>query len=250
LDAEDVVVNGEHVEVGGGGSTAVRSLDSDLSVIDARKVAGTGRLMLLGLKGKRVSIHTGHGGTSVVLEGLHLVEVLTVLLLHAILTVEDKLEGIDGAVTLLSPDIRTVGSVGTELEERGTTGGGRDEGGSTGLEAGSAIGRHNSVDRGGEVPKVGTSDGTTVSAEDKLLDGVVVGEADLLGGADGSEGIGASVLNLLNEVLVTLLGESPTLLSVEVDVVGPDLEGGAIGVLGEFRRQVKIKPALVVLKAD
>tara|TARA_B110001452_G_scaffold187121_1_gene157555 strand:+ start:1008 stop:1202 length:195 start_codon:yes stop_codon:yes gene_type:complete len=52
---------------------------------------------------------------------------------------------------------------------------------------------------------------------------VVVREADLLGLADG-EGIDASVLNLLNEVLVTFLRKTPTLLSVKVHVVTPNLE--------------------------
>jgi len=50
LDAEDVVVHGEHVKVRRGGASL--GLDSDLSVIYSRKIAGTGRLMLLGFKGE------------------------------------------------------------------------------------------------------------------------------------------------------------------------------------------------------
>jgi len=51
LDAEDVVVHGEHVKVRRG-ARATLGLDSDLSVIYTRKIAGTGRLMLLGFKGE------------------------------------------------------------------------------------------------------------------------------------------------------------------------------------------------------
>tara|TARA_B110000459_G_scaffold83130_1_gene93411 strand:+ start:84 stop:584 length:501 start_codon:yes stop_codon:yes gene_type:complete len=164
------------------------------------------------------------------LEGLHLVEVLTILLLETVLAVENKLEGLDGTVSLLSPDIGTIRSVGTELEERGTTGRGGDESGSTGLKTGGAVGGHDSVDRGGEVPKVGTRHDSMVGAENQLLDWVIVREADLLGGTGIGHSVGASVLNLLNEVLVALLRESPTLLSVEVNVISPDLEGAIIGI--------------------
>ena len=65
--------------------------------------------MLLGLKGERIRVHTGHGGTGVVLVGLHGVEVLTRLLLEPVLTVENKLEGVDGTVGLLGPGVTTVG---------------------------------------------------------------------------------------------------------------------------------------------
>jgi hypothetical protein len=65
----------------------------------------------------------------VVLEGLHLVEVLTLLLLEAVLTVEDELEGVDGTGELLGPG--------------GTTTGTREEEGSTGLR-----GSHEHVGRG------------------------------------------------------------------------------------------------------
>ena len=241
MDAEDVVVHGEHVKVLRGG-VACLGLDRDLSVVDPREIAGTGRLMLLGLKRERVRVHTGHGGTSVVLEGLDGVEVLARLLLEAVLTVKHKLEGVDGASSLLSPGSGTLSHL--KLGSTGK-GGGRD-GRQTSRELSASVGGDDLIS-GSEVPKVGTRHGTTVGAEDELLDRVVVGEADLLGVAGRREGIGASVLNLLDEVLVTLLGETTAFLSVEVDVVGPDLEGGAIGVLVEFRRQVKIQPALVIL---
>ena len=59
MDAEDVVVHGEHVKVRRGGSSL--GLDRDLSVVDPREVAGTGRLMLLGLKRERVAYTPGMG---------------------------------------------------------------------------------------------------------------------------------------------------------------------------------------------
>jgi hypothetical protein len=166
----------------------------------------------------------------VVLEGLHGVEVLAILLLETVLAVENKLEGLDGTVSLLSPDIGTIRSVVTEPEERGTTGGGGDESGRTGLKTGGTGGRHNSVDRGGEVPKVGTRHGAVIGAENEFLDRVIVREANLLRGTSGGHSVGASVLNLLNEVLMALLRKSPTLLSVEVNVISPDLEGAIIGI--------------------
>jgi len=99
LDTEDVVVHGEHVH----GSGAVGSLlgNMNLGVVDAGEVAGTGGLMLLGLQRERVRVDTGHGAAGVVVEGLHLVEVLTLLRLEAILTVEDELELIEGTDELL-----------------------------------------------------------------------------------------------------------------------------------------------------
>ena len=49
---------------------------------------------------------------------------------------------------------------------------------------------------------------------------------------------------------MTLLGEAAALLGVEVDVVSPDLESGAIGVGVELRREVEVKTNLVVLEGD
>jgi hypothetical protein len=65
----------------------------DLRVIDAREVAGTRGLVLLGLEREGVRVDTRVGVPAVVVEGLHLVEVLTRLLLEPVLTVEDQLEG-------------------------------------------------------------------------------------------------------------------------------------------------------------
>jgi len=233
LDAEDVVVSGEHVHgdrvVGG-----TRGDNLDLRVVDAREVAGAGRLVLLGLERERVRVDTGVGAAGVVVVGLDLVEVLALLLLETVLAVEDELEGGEGTDGLLSEDGRTTN--GTNLNHRGTSGGGGNEtvraleGVLVGVELDVGIGR-----RGGEVPHTVVGLGVG-EAPYELLNGVVVGEADLLGTTISGNSVSAGVLNLLNEVLVTLLGESATLLGVKVDVVGPDLEDRRVEVGGEVRR--------------
>ena len=53
--------------------------------------------MLLGLQGEGVRVDTGVGGTGVVVEWLDLVEVVAVLLLEAVLTVQDHLEQVQRA---------------------------------------------------------------------------------------------------------------------------------------------------------
>jgi len=78
---------------------------------------------------------------------------------------------------------------------------------------------------------------------------MVVGEADLLG-LGRVNGVVASVLHLLNEVLVTLLGEAAALLGVKVDVVGPHLEGGGVDVGGHVGGKVNVNTHLVVLEGD
>ncbi len=77
---------------------------------------------------------------------------------------------------------------------------------------------------------------------------MVVGQTHLLGLA-GINGVVAGVLHLLDEVLMTLLGESATLLGVEVDVVGPHLKL-VVEVLIEFGREVDVDADLVVLEGD
>jgi hypothetical protein len=56
------------------------------------------------------------------------------------------------------------------------------------------------------------------------------------------------VLDLFDQVFVTLLRESSTLFSVEVDVVTPHLQGGK--VVTESGRQVKVNSDFVVLQGN
>jgi hypothetical protein len=221
--------------------------DSNLRVVDAGEVAGTSGLVLLGLERERVRVDTGGGVTGVVVEGLHLVEVLTLLLLEAVLAVKHKLEGGQGTDGLLGVLHRGE----TSGVERGTDRrhgdvavglGGRGE--RVGLE--DNLGTQ-SVLRG-EVPHVGTGGGVG-EAPHELLDGVVVRETNLLG-LTGGDGVSAGVLHLLDQVLVTLLSEATTLLGVEVHIVGVDLESLLVKVGVEVGREVDVDAHLVVLEGN
>jgi len=72
----------------------------------------------------------------------------------------------------------------------------------------------------------------------------------LLGGTGGGQRVRTSVLDLLDQVFVTLLGESSTLFSVEVDVVGPHLENGRVQERIKFPSQVKVNSDFVVLQSN
>jgi len=220
--------------------------DSDLRVVDAGEVAGASGLVLLGLESEGVRVDTGVGGAGVVVEGLHLVEVLALLLLEAVLTVEDELEGGEGTDSLLSELRRGAGVA--DVEEGSTVEGGGDN--AVGLDAGDVrveddVGVSGG---GGEVPE-GVGRGGVGEAPHELLDGVVVGEADLLG-LTGGDGVGTGVLDLLDEVLVTLLGEATTLLGVEVDVVSPHLEHVLVAVGVEVGGEIDVDADLVVLEGN
>ena len=184
------------------------------------------------------------------LEGLHLVEVLTRLLLHAVLPVEHKLHRFDGTNILFRELVRGECTCGTQLKERGTRHGRRDE--RVGISDRGGVGLEDDVGDGslvGEVPQTGTGN-AGVEAPDQLLDGVVVREADLLGATVDGNGVNTGVLDLLDQVFVTLLGESATLFRVQVDVVGPHLEGGPIGVDVELIGQVEIQTDFMVLQRN
>jgi hypothetical protein len=229
-----------------GGTAGVGGGDLDLRVVDAGEVAGAGGLVLLGLEREGVRVDTGVGGTGVVVERLHLVEVLALLLLEAVLTVEDELEGSENAHGLLG-ELRGGNTGGVQ---RGTNRGHGDEavGQIVGVED---VGLEKDLIGGGvgEVPESGLVGGDVGEAPHELLDGVVVGETDLLGTVS-LDGVGAGVLDLLDEVLVTLLGEAAALLGVEVHVVGPHLEDLLVEVGVEVGREVEIDADLVVLEGD
>ena len=243
MDAEDVVVGSEHVH----GSRGTGShLDGNLRVIDAGEVASAGGLVLLGLEREGVGVHTGSGAAGVMVVRLDLVEVLTLLLLEAILAVEDKLEGLKLTGRFLGE------SRGGEL---GGVHGGTEVGDghiAVGIQVIGSLVRleGNLSDKVvlGEVPQ-GRLRGGVGEAPHKFLDWVIVREADLLGGT-GINGIGTGVLHLLNEVLVALLRESATLLGVKVDVVGPHLEDGRVEEGGEIGREVNINAHLMVLQSN
>jgi hypothetical protein len=221
--------------------------DSNLRVVDAGEVAGTSGLVLLGLKREGVRVDTGRGVTGVVVEGLHLVEVLTLLLLEAVLAVKHKLEGVEG----------TDGLLGVLMG--GDTGG--VQGGADRGDGHEAVGEVGGVERvgleddisrdgvGGEVPQGVPVGGGVGEAPHELLDGVVVRETNLLG-LTGGDGVSTGVLHLLDQILVTLLSEATTLLGVEVHIVGVDLESLLVKVGVEVGREVDVDAHLVVLEGN
>tara|TARA_R100000322_G_scaffold146582_1_gene102801 strand:+ start:816 stop:1493 length:678 start_codon:yes stop_codon:yes gene_type:complete len=224
LDTENVVVDREHVEVLGGRTDVVTG-NGDLRVVNSGEVASTSWLVFFWLKRKRVRVNTRVWRTRVMLVWLHLVKVLTGLFLESVLTVENQFKGIQ--VTAIF------------LKEVRSTGGGFE------FWLTVLVNRSNNVGRGAinadisgvsftrQVPHSVSPFGITFgNAPHQFLNWVVVGQSDLLGRVLGN-GIGTSVLDLFDQVFVTLLRESSALFSVEVDVVSPDLERG--------RRQVLVK---------
>ena len=249
MDAEDIVVSREHVE--GGRVVEGVGHNLDLRVIDAREVAGTGGLMLLGLEREGVRVDTGVGAASVVVVGLHLVEVLTRLFLETVLAVKDELEGVEGTSGFFGEAGVTTGTVGTSANgEKGGTG---RVGGNERVGTGGVVGVGADLDvgisgRGGEVPEGVVGQGVG-EAPHQFLDGVVVRQADLLG-TSGGNSVGTGVLHLLDQVLMSFLRKTTTLFGVQVDVVGPHLEHGRVQVGGEVGRQVEIQTDFVVLERN
>jgi len=237
--------------VHGGGRDTGGESDRNLRVINAREVAGAGGLVLLGLEREGVRVHTGVGAAGVVVVGLDLVEVLTLLGLEAVLAVEDELELAKGTDSLLSE----LGSraILTALDKGDTS---REGGGHVAVTGSlsEGIGIEDNLigtGSGGEVPHGGGNvrRSGVVEAPHELLNGVVVGEA-LVGGSTRGDGVRTSVLHLLDQVLMTLLGEAAALLGVKVHVVGPHLEGLGAEVGIEGVHEIEINAHLVVLKRD
>jgi len=237
LDAEDVVVGREHAK--SGFRDAGLRLDSDLSIVNTTEITAPSWLMFFWFQGETVSVHAWRWGAGVVHEWLNGVEVLAGLLLEAILAVEDQLEGIQSSVVIF-------GEVGTlECDEWDTSEGAGDEAVRLGGDTEDVRGDSRVGVRGAEGVV------TVVQAPDKFLDWVVVGET-LLDFRTGADGVGTGVLDLLDEVFVTLLRKSASFLGVEIHVVGPDLESGAVGNTGglEVGRQIEIQSDFVVLEGD
>jgi len=248
LDTENVVVDRKHLH-GRARGTRWES-DRDLRVVDAREVASTSWLVFFWLEREGVRVHTWVWAARVVVVRLHLVEVLTLLGLESVLAVEDQLELGQWTNGFFSEVLG--GASFTTLDEWDASRLGQWHVAVTG-EFSERVGLENDVGRrgfAGEVPQLGGRNAWVVEAPDKFLDWVIVRQTLVLGGTSRGDGIGASVLHLLDEVFVTLLREAATLLGVEVHVVRPDLEHSGAQVGGESGGQVKVDAHFVVLKGD
>ena len=249
MDAENVVVDREHVH-GGVGNRRWEG-DRDLRVVDAGEVARASWLVFFWLEREGVRVHTWVWAARVVVVRLHLVEVLTLLGLESVLTVEDQLEVGEWTNDFFSE--LGGGTSFTALDEWDTSRLG-DWHEAVTRHIGVGVGLEDNSGRtwlGGEVPQRGGNVARrwVVEAPDKFLDWVVVAEA-LVGGGARSHGVGASVLDLLDEVFVTLLREASAFLGVEVHVVRPDLEHGGAQVGVEGGRQIEVNAHFVVLKGN
>ena len=304
-DTENVVVSGIDTNLGSldtlNSSVGENKLKS--SVVNAREVARAAWLVLLGAQGKGVHVDAGVGGGSVVLVGLHGVEVGAFTLREAVLAVKLELSGDNGVV---APAVEGEGSLGedegagirntrlnhvagSECFTIGTIGGetsiaskvdsrvpvlctkGLSSGGIDGALPpawasnidGTSIIEHVVVNEGaggessgilstegmdgvgksihgvGVVEGLGTEkaveelvalEGRAVvdvavglDNPDELLNRVVEVELDLVG--RGTDGLITSELELLNQVLVGVLGHAPALISVQEHVV--DIKRGS-----------------------
>jgi len=201
-DTEHVVVCGVHTHGGGGGSanSVVGHRQEDGGVINTRQVASAAGLVLLGLQGEGVHVDTHGRHVGVVLEGLHLVKVASLTHLEAVVAVELQ-QGSHGGVV-----------AGQALHASH---------GVTRLQHG-AVPPVGVVERllslpGGNHIVVARVEGIALHHPDELLARVVEVQLELVGG--GGDGLTASELQGLNQVLVRHLGELAALVRVKVDVV-------------------------------
>jgi hypothetical protein len=239
LYAQHVVVGREHIKRG---FTRTRlSRDRNLRVVDSGEVAGTRWLVLFWLKREGVRVDTWHWGTGVVVVRLNRVEVLATLFLESVLTVEDQLEGIEWTRLIFVKFRKTQQQWGT----RGTWGQ-RD----VRIGNRSNVGRdsHRSIRKVPDTVQVTNNVRARFSAPHQFLNWVVVGQSDLFGGTSSRQRVGTSVLDLFDQVFVTLLRESSALFGVEVDVVTPNLERIKVSVIDTG--QVKVQSNFVVLQGN
>ncbi len=206
--AEHVVVGSIHIDSGGGGgaNSVVGDREEESGVVNTRQVASTRRLVLLRLEGEGVDVDTDRRDVGVVLVRLDLVEVATFTDLEAIVAVEldergdarvatgHALNASDGVARLKNRAVPPVGEVEGLLTLPGEDG-----------------------------RIVAGNEGIALDNPDELLARVVEVELELVG--RGSDGLTASELEDVDQVLVGNLGELAALISVEVDVVNE--EGGS-----------------------
>ena len=110
-DAEHVIVGGIDTNLGSLGSLNSGVGENKLKggVVNTGEVAGAGGLVLLGAKSEGIHVDSSVGVAGVSLVGLHLVEVGSLTLREAVLSVKLKLGGDDG---VLSPAVHIQGGLG------------------------------------------------------------------------------------------------------------------------------------------
>ena len=113
MHTENVVVNSVDTDLGGGSSGYGTGRKDKLKdgVVNSGEVAGTRGLVLLGAKTEGVYVDTGIRGTGGVLERLDGIEVGTLTLGEAVLSVKLKLSGDD---RVLTPAVHVKGSLGKD----------------------------------------------------------------------------------------------------------------------------------------
>jgi hypothetical protein len=207
-DAEDVVGHGVHEQFAVGVVTVTAHTGQVQShVVEAGEIAGTGRLVGLGVQSEGVAVDVLVGHASVVLVGLHQAEVRRVALGETVVAVELQLGG--GETIVIRGGERGIVDIRRIIIQLRST-------------------EHKRA-------LVRRADGPH-----ELLHGVVEVQAHLI----GLGGLRAGMLELLDEVLMRHLGETLTLLGVEVHVVHVQL--GTIGTeIGETVRRAVLQVAAV-----
>jgi hypothetical protein len=205
--AENVVVGRIHVDRGGRGSAdrVVGHREEERGVINTGQVARAAGLVLLRLEGEGVHVDADGGDVGVVLVGLDLVEIAALTNLEAVVAVELDERGDAG---VLARHTLNASHGVTRLEDRAVP---------PVREVERLLALPGVDDRG-----VARHEGIALDNPDELLTRVVEVQLELVGGR--GDGLTASELENLDEVLVGHLGELATLIRVEVDVV--DIEGG------------------------
>ena len=210
--AEHVVVRGIdiHSGRGRGADRVVGHREEERGVVNTGQVARARGLVLLRLEGERVDVDTDGRDVGVVLVRLDLVEVAAFADLEAIVAVELD-EGSDDRV--LAGHTLNAGDGVARLEDR-------------------AVPPVREVERLLTLPGVGdegiaADEGVTLDNPHKLLTRVVEVELELVGG--GSDGLTASELEDVDQILVGDLGELTTLISIEVDVIDVERSGNQVG---------------------
>jgi hypothetical protein len=227
-DAEDVVGHRVHEELTIFADGVLQTLEVQGHVIETREVACSGRLMGLGIEGEGIVVNVLVGDTGVVLVRLHETEIRRLALSKTVVAVELKLGG----------------------RKRVVVGGGEGK-----------VNHIRGVERGPRIRTVVTRHvtelqnvhcGALTHGPHELLHGMIEVETHLI----GLGGLGTSVLELLDEVLMRHLGETLTLLSVKVHVVHEKLHvieicgcSTALHQLGTVT-ELDVELHLVVLKRD